>query len=874
MQKRKRLPVDASALYFSQRLTRALYATLKAPLTIVQAPMGYGKTVAVRKFLRSRHVRLVWTSIISSSEDAFWRMFCQEMKRSLPQSFGVPRLLLTLGFPYDSVKMNEARELMQRMTFDEPTVLVFDDCHLLPSQSFKTFCQMLARDHIDNLHIVCITRDAYAGREELASLKGSLRFIGQEKFTLNTEEIKRYYLACGLSLREDEADELHGATGGWISALYLYLLRYIQHGGVSQPAGVDALLENEIYAPLARECKDLLFALQPLERFTIAQANFLYGDDTRTILTELCRKNSFITFEHAGQSFAIHSLFRQYLAGLFAELPEDRKAGIYAKCGEWFVTRNEVAAAMEIYYTAGDFEQALTVLEKDMSRNLVTENAAFFTKMFKACPEDVLERHIGAAFKYAIAAFSASDFPAFAAQCAWLAKRCATLPPDDADADIWRGELEFLYSLAAYNDIKAMSAHHRKANVLLGRPTRLFGTDSPWTLGSPSVLFMFHRQSGKLADELRQMKECLPHYYQLASYHGAGGEYLMEAEALYHAGDFMNAGILCHKAEIMASQHNQLSNVLCAMFMRLRLELVEGRPRGAQRMVESMRRMIKKSRDYFLLHTVDLCEGWLYATMKQPENIPPWLYSELGEDNRLYAFAKGFYYIVHGRILLLEKQYSRVLGMFGYLLESGMFQKNLLFSIYAHIYLAIAHQSLGNAFAAIDDLQTALDLAMPDMLHMPFAENYDLLAPAARALGRGRRPGNIALVFKLAKAFELRKPLSKAAKPISSEAPLSEREIELAKLGASDLPFKVIAEQLALAPDTVKKSFSIMYKKLEVNSRKELIKKLAKLGLVEAPEPEPRPVQLPPLKKRKKVKSTTKTKKPKKITEAEDNGDD
>lgn len=71
MQKRKRLAVNASALYFSQRLLRALYATLKTPLTIVQAPMGYGKTVAVRKFLRSRRVRVVWTSIIGSSEDAF-----------------------------------------------------------------------------------------------------------------------------------------------------------------------------------------------------------------------------------------------------------------------------------------------------------------------------------------------------------------------------------------------------------------------------------------------------------------------------------------------------------------------------------------------------------------------------------------------------------------------------------------------------------------------------------------------------------------------------------------------------------------------------------------------------------------------------------
>lgn len=785
-------------------------------------------------------------------------MFCHELKRSLPQTLNVPRLLLTLGFPYDSVKMNEARELMQRLTFSEPTVLVFDDCHLLPSQSFKTFCQLLARDNINNLHIVCITRDAYAGSRELLNLKGSLSLIGQDKFTLNPEEISRYYLTCGVTLRKDEADELHDATGGWISALYLYLLRYLQHGSISRPAGVEALLENEIYAPLPQECKDLLFALQPLERFTTAQANFLYGADTRKLLAELCRKNSFITFDHSGRTFAIHSLFRQYLANLFAELPAEQISSIYAKCGDWFMARSEVAAAMEIYYAAGDFEKALTILEEDMNRNLVTENAAFFTEMFKACPEDVLGRHIGAAFKYAIAAFSASDFQTFAAQCAWLAKRCATLPQGDASADLWRGELEFLYSLAAYNDIEAMSAHHRKANALLGRPTRLFGADSPWTLGSPSVLFMFHRQCGKLEDELRQMKECLPHYYKLASNHGAGGEYLMEAEALYHAGDFLNAGILCHKAEIMAAQHNQLGNVLCAMFLRLRLELAGGKPREAQRLAESMRRMIKKGRDYFLLYTVDMCEGWLYATLKQPKKIPAWLYSELGEDSRLYAFAKGFYYIVHGRVLLLEKQYARVLGMFGYLLEADIFQKNLLFSIYAHIYQAIAHQGLGNATVAIESLQTALDLALPDSLRMPFAENYDLLAPAARTLGRGRRPKDITLAFDLGKAFEQRKSLLKGARPVSSKIPLSKREMELAQLGALGLPFKSIAEQVGLAPDTVKKAFALMYKKLDVNSRKELLKELANRGMIDMPAPTPSPVGLPVLKNHKKTKETEK----------------
>ena len=42
---------DASALYFNDRLWNSLSALREKPLTLVEAPMGYGKTVAVREYV-------------------------------------------------------------------------------------------------------------------------------------------------------------------------------------------------------------------------------------------------------------------------------------------------------------------------------------------------------------------------------------------------------------------------------------------------------------------------------------------------------------------------------------------------------------------------------------------------------------------------------------------------------------------------------------------------------------------------------------------------------------------------------------------------------------------------------------------------------
>ena len=102
--------------------------------------------------------------------------------------------------------------------------------------------------------------------------------------------------------------------------------------------------------------KELLFALVPLERVSVEQADFLYGGDTRGLLAELTRKNSFIFFDAENSIYSTHSIFRQYVLELFQRLPEDRRRAAHRKCGDWFMRVGEVASAMEHYRTARDFE--------------------------------------------------------------------------------------------------------------------------------------------------------------------------------------------------------------------------------------------------------------------------------------------------------------------------------------------------------------------------------------------------------------------------------------------------------------------------------------------------------------------------------------
>ena len=133
----------------------------------------------------------------------------------------------------------------------------------------------------------------------------------------------------------------------------------------------------------------MLFALCPLEQFTLPQADFCCGTDTRAALEALVRQNSFVRRREGSGVYTVHAIFRSLLLRLFRALPREQRQAVHRRCGDWFAAEDEFIPAMEHYHAARDFERALSVMERDMARHLVTESAAFFARLFQDCPEEV-----------------------------------------------------------------------------------------------------------------------------------------------------------------------------------------------------------------------------------------------------------------------------------------------------------------------------------------------------------------------------------------------------------------------------------------------------------------------------------------------------
>ena len=137
------------------------------------------------------------------------------------------------------------------------------------------------------------------------------------------------------------------------------------------------------------------------------------------------------------------------------------------------------------------------------------------------------------------------------------------------------GECDLIMSFLGYNDIAAMSVLHQKAAELMTENAISIGNTGSYTFGSPSVLMMFHRESGKLSHEVETMNRAMPFYYQVTNHHGLGAEQIMEAEALYNRGEFTDAAIMLKQAKDVSKSGQQLYIPLCCDFLEHRLAFIE-----------------------------------------------------------------------------------------------------------------------------------------------------------------------------------------------------------------------------------------------------------------------------------------------------------
>lgn len=358
-------------------------------LTIVEAPMGYGKTTAVKELLNKSRVNVQWQQIENDDKNEFWKGFCALIV-SLNEEIGEG--LIQLGFPKDSVSVQESFRIMKDLNLDETTILVLDDYHLVHDKEVDQFLQFLVTEELEYLHIVLITRFIkFINMEEL-QLKGYLHYITKENFVLIPDGIKKYYKLCGISLTDSDADKLFAYTEGWIGALYLLLIHYNNDGIFEKADNIYKLVKKTIYDPFSDEIKEFLLKMSLFDSFTLDQANHMWQkDNARELLEEIMNKNALVKYDLQNKTYQFHNIFTKFLREEFEKKTEEYKKQLTLHSAQWYVKQGDFLAAMNGFYRADEFDLLLNVVEADKGHCIHNEQKDIFINYFENCP-DVLAR--------------------------------------------------------------------------------------------------------------------------------------------------------------------------------------------------------------------------------------------------------------------------------------------------------------------------------------------------------------------------------------------------------------------------------------------------------------------------------------------------
>jgi LuxR family maltose regulon positive regulatory protein len=284
--------VRRSKILNRKRILNDLTAVYDFPLTLVEAPMGFGKTTAVKSFFASEKAQPLWITFRSSenSSELFWDAFTDAIDKTDEKAGAA---LKSLGFPADAAGLDKILSILNNITFQNRFLLVMDDYHLSQNLQLNQLILQLSQEEITDFHMIIITRDTTDfDFVELLS-KGLCHVISREKLKFTEEEVNDY---CRMMLNEAVPSDLKKIceyTGGWISFIYIILLGLEQGIPVGMSGTIDELIEKTLFRVYDGATQDFLLRLSVMDEFTAEQAEFVTGNEnTSAVLKNLSRKKT------------------------------------------------------------------------------------------------------------------------------------------------------------------------------------------------------------------------------------------------------------------------------------------------------------------------------------------------------------------------------------------------------------------------------------------------------------------------------------------------------------------------------------------------------------------------------------------------------
>ena len=333
LESRLRPPRPSLALVRRDTLLASLAASA-APLTLVSAPAGAGKTSLLLEWFDETKLPKAWLTLDDDGNDPIVLLTYLALALARVAKIG-PTVLEWLRLPAPPIREAILPTLAAALAAAPPFLFVLDDGQRLTSAACWQLLTVLFEALPPGARVAIATRrdpDLPLARLRAAGRLGELRFAD---LTLDRDEATQLLAINGRQVTERDVEALIEATEGWAAGLYLAALSGSAtalapsaevHGDRRE---VGQYLTSEVLAQQTPELRRFLLATSILERLCPDLCRSVTGcDDAGELLRRLAGENLFVwALDENEWWYRYHHLFAEYLQ---AELARRSRAEVSA----------------------------------------------------------------------------------------------------------------------------------------------------------------------------------------------------------------------------------------------------------------------------------------------------------------------------------------------------------------------------------------------------------------------------------------------------------------------------------------------------------------------------------------------------------------
>jgi LuxR family transcriptional regulator, maltose regulon positive regulatory protein len=343
------VPPVRSTLLARSHLLNILEQSRSAPLTLLSAPAGFGKTTLLSTWASQSTRRVAWLTLDEQDNDPtrFWAYVIAALRKA-GSSVG-EAAEASLHFPQPSLLTGALTSLINDLTaLAQDTALILDDYHLIREQAIHDSLQFVLDHHPSCPHLVL------AGRVDPPLALARLRARGQVVEILETdlrlrgEEAVRFLTqVMNLSLSEEDIGRLKRRTEGWIAGLQLAALSLRRHDDVSAFIRAFAgshrfildYVQEEILEPLPEDQQRFLLHTSVLDQMNADLCQALTGEPaSQQMLESLERTNLFLVpLDEERRWYRFHTLFREVLLARLQATQPEQVSRLHREAALWYL---------------------------------------------------------------------------------------------------------------------------------------------------------------------------------------------------------------------------------------------------------------------------------------------------------------------------------------------------------------------------------------------------------------------------------------------------------------------------------------------------------------------------------------------------------